>query len=360
MTLKNSKINSTQLCVILLGVFLSMRPILENALQAEVLGNDSIITTIIAGIINLSLTLLICYVIQKNPNQSFYDIMKKLLGATITKIIMLLLAFVFLFKLVVVDYQLADLLYDAIYSDINWTFLVIPIYFLLLYVAVKGIKVIARCYQFFLPFALFIFIVVLVVSGINANFENLLPFFDHSYSNFIEGLSYILIQSGEFIFLFTLMEHVISKDKNYFKKVGFTIFVIFALVTIFYILFIAVLGKLAPYVQESIIRMTQFDHYTYGYFKIDVFVSVMYFPIIALQGAMCVYSASYCLKKVFNFNEKISSFFIIIGLFVTKFIPQINNAVVLDFFYKTIGIYILIFVLTLPILLVIASHKKEV
>ncbi|MBE5745778.1 MAG: hypothetical protein E7359_00615 [Clostridiales bacterium] len=359
MTKKNNKINTTQLCVLLLGVFLSMRPILENALQAEVLDNDCIITTFFAGIINLCLTMLVCYVIYKNPNKSFYDIIKNFLGTTITKIIMFLLAIIFLFKLIIVDYQMADLLYDAIYSDINWIYFVVPIYLTFLFLALKNIKTIARCYQFFIPFAVVIFIAALLISTANANFENLLPFFDHNYSSFIEGFSYILIQSGEFIFLFTFMENIISKDKHYFKKISITLIIIFILVMCFYILFIAVLGKLAPYVQESIIKMTQLDHYTYGYFKIDIFISVMYIPIIILQCALCVYSASYSLNKSIKLNKKISSFLIILALFLTKFIPGLNNKVIIDFFYKTIGIYVIIFVLFLPIILIIASNKKE-
>lgn len=360
MTRKNSKINTTQLCVILLGVFLSMRPILENALQAEVLGNDSIITTLIAGVINLGLTMLICYVIYKNPGQSFYDIIKRLLGTICTKIVMLFLAFLFLIKLLIVDYQMADFLYDAIYSSINWATFVIPVFLVFMYLAIKGIKTIARCYQFFTPFALIILIFALGLSTISANFENLLPFFDHSYNEFVEGFSYILIQSGEFIFLFTFMENIITKDKNYFKKISITLVIIFVAVLLFYVLFIAVLGALAPYLQESIIKMTQFDHYSFGYFKIDIFISVMWIPIIILQSSLCVYSASYCFKKVFNFNERITSFCIVFALFLTNFIPQINNTSIIDFFYRTIGIYVIIFELSLPILLLIASNKRQV
>lgn len=358
MTMKNNKINTTQLCVLILGVFLSVRPILENTLQAEVLGNDCIITTIIAGIINLSLTMLVLYVIYKNPGKSFLDIMKKLLGEVITKFVLFLLAIIFLFKLLIVDYQMADLLYDAIYSDIDWTLFVIPVFLVFMYLAIKDIKTIARCYQFFVPFSIFVLIIALAFSVPSANIENLLPFFDHSYSQFIEGLKYILIQSGEFIFLFTFMENIITKDKKYFKKTLFTCFIIFISVVVFYILFIAVLGRLAPFVQESLIKMTQFDHYSFGYFKIDIFVSIMWIPIVVLQCALCVYSASYCLNKSLKINKKISSGFIVLGLFLTKFIPQLNNTVIINFYYKTIGVYVLLFILILPILLVIASNKK--
>lgn len=359
MTMKNSKINTTQLCVILLGIFLATRPILENAMQAEIVGNDAVISSIIAGVINLLLTFIVCYVIYKNPGQSFYDIIKRLLGKTITKIIMLMLAFVFFMKLIIVDFQMFDLLSDAIYSDLNWTIFVIPIFLLFAYLSVKGIKTIARCYQFFLPFALVILLVTLVLSFSGANFENLLPLFDHSYPEFFKAIKYLLIQSCEFLFLFTFMENIVTKNK-FFSKISAILVAIFVLVISFYVIFTAVLGNIAPFVSESLIKMTQFINRSENYFKIDLFTSLLYIPIIVLHSSFCVYGISYSLKKVFNIKEIYSSVGTVLLLFVTNFIPFVNTFSVYSFIYDTIGIFIVGFVLILPIILVIASFKREV
>lgn len=361
MTMKNSKINLTQLCVLLLGIFMAMRPIMENTIQAEVVNNDAIFTSMIAGIINLLLTLLICFVIYKNPGESFYSIMKRLLGNIATKIILVLLAFVFMFKLIIVDYQMSDLLYDAIYSDINWNTFVIPIFLTFAFLATKGIKTIARCYQFFVPFAVLIFIVTISISFKSANFDNILPLFDHSYNDMLRALSYILLQSCEFIFLFTFMENIITSEKGYFSKIGITLLFIFIVISLFYFLFIAVFGNIAPFVQETLIKMTQFEVFSFGYFKIDLFTAIMWIPIIVLECALCVFGISYCFKIVFNLNEKITSFVTVFLLFLTKFVPQINTTIIVPFFYDTVGIFILTFVLLLPIFLLIASFidKKE-
>ena len=359
MTMKNSKINSTQLCVLLIGIFLAIRPIMENAMQAEVVGNDALITSMIAGVINLLFTLLICFVIQKNPGESFFDIMKRLLGSGVTKSIMVILAGVFMIKLLIVNNQMIDLLYDAIYSDINWDLFVIPIYLTFAFLAVKGIKTLARCYQFFVPFAITILIITIGVSIPSANIDNVLPLFDHSYSEFLKALSYIMLQSCEFIFLFTFMENVISKEKKYFPKIITTLFIIFIIVSTFYFMFVAVFGNIAPFIQETLIKMTQFEIFSFGYFKIDLFTAIMWFPIIVLECAMCVYGISYSLKKAFNFNEKITSFTAVFLQFVTIFIPQINSKIIVPFFYDTIGVFVLTFILLLPILLVIASFKEK-
>lgn len=359
MTMKNSKINATQLCVVLLGIFLSMRPIMENALQAKAVGNDAVITSFIAGLINLLLTLLICYVIHKNPGESFFEIVKRLLGTTATKIIMVILSLVFMFKLLIVDYQMSDLLYDSIYSDIDWILFVIPIFLTFAFLAVKGFKTLARCYQVFVPFALMIFVLTIAISFSSADFENLLPLFNHTISEFTTGLSYILLQSCEFIFLFTFMENVISSDKHYFTKVSITLLFIFLIVMTFYVMFVAVFGNIAPFVQETLIKMTQFEIHTFGYFKIDLFTAVMWIPIIVLECAMCVYGISYSLEKAFNINKKITSFGAVLLLFITKFIPQINNTIIVPFFYETIGFFVLAFVLLLPVILLIASFKNK-
>lgn len=359
MTAKNSKVSSSQLCVILLAVLTSMRPILENSIQAQIVGNDCIITCFIALVINLSLALLICYVMNKNPGKSFYDIMKNLLGDKITKIILFILGLVFAFKLILIDYQMSFLLHDAIYADINWLLFTIPVFCMFIFMSIKGIKTIARTYQVIVPFALLFLIVVFALSYKNADFENLLPFFDHPTSSFIQGLSNILLQSCSFVFLFTFMENVVSDDKHFFLKIIITLSLIFILVLTLYILFIAVLGDIAPFVQESLIKMTQFRDNTYGYFKIDVFITVFWIPLIIMQASFCTYSISYCMEKSLKISRSVTSLVTIALLFITKFIPQINNYAVSRFFYEKIGLFVLGFVLLLPIVLVLASFKKE-
>lgn len=359
MTMKNSKISTTQFCVLLIGIFLAMRPIMENAMQAEVVGNDAIITSMIAGLINLLFTLLICFVIHKNPGESFYEIIKRLLGKGVTKIIMVILAILFMFKLLIVNNQMIDLLSDAIYSDINWNMFVLPIYFTFAYLAIKGIKTLVRCYQFFVPFAIIILTITLFLGAKSANFENVLPLFDHQYNDFLKALSYIMLQSCEFIFLFTFMENIVSKDKNYFSKILFSSLFIFLIVSVFYFLFIAVFGNIAPFVQETLIKMTQFEIFNYGYFKIDLFTAIMWFPIIVLECAMCTFGISYSLKKAFNFNEILTSITAVVIQFITILIPQINSTIIVPFFYDKIGVFVLTFVFLLPILLLIASFKEK-
>lgn len=359
MTEKTKKISSTQLCLIFIGVFMSVRPIVENALQAKFVGNDCIITSTIAGVVNLLLALIICYVMNKNPGKSFYSIMSNFFGNVVTKIFMIMLAIVFLFKMLLIDYQMNFLLYEAVYTDINWSLFAIPVLITICFVAIKGVKVLARCYQIFIPFALLIFLITLFVGIDNANFENILPLFSHTNGEFVTALSYILIQSCEYIFLFTMMESVKSYDKHYFTKIITTFLIIFVLVETFYVIFVAVLGKLCPLVHETLIAMTQFKDSSFGYFKIDIFTTIFWIPLIVLQDAFCVYSISYCLKKAFNINRTYSCVVVVILLYISHFIPQINNQSVTDFYYNKIGIFVLLFILLMPIFLLIASFKKS-
>ena len=358
MTAKNNKISCSQLCVILLAIFTSMRPIIENSIQAQIVGNDCIITCIIAGIINLSLAMLICYVMNRNPGKSFYEIMKNFLGDKVTKFILFMLGLVFAFKLLLIDYQMAFLLHDAIYSDIDWLLFTIPVFCMFAFLAIKGVKTMARCYQILIPFSLLTLIVVLVLSYGNADFENILPLFDHTTGEIMKGLGNLLIQSCSYIFLFTIMENVVSNDKHFFLKLFITFIVTFTLVVSFYILFVAVLGKIAPFVQESLIKMTQFKDNTYGYFKIDVFITMFWIPLIILQASLCVYSIGYCIEKSLGVSRNVVDIITVVMLFITKLIPQLNNNAVSKFFFDKIGIFVLAFILLLPVLLTLANFKK--
>ncbi|MGN1208004.1 MAG: GerAB/ArcD/ProY family transporter [Christensenellales bacterium] len=92
MTTKNKKISASQLCLILVGIFLAVRPIVENSLQAGLIGNDCIITSMVAGVVNLAFAMLICYVMNQNPGKSFYEIMSNFFGKMFTKTVLFLLA----------------------------------------------------------------------------------------------------------------------------------------------------------------------------------------------------------------------------------------------------------------------------
>lgn len=359
MTKKNKNISLTQLCLLLIGIFLSMRPILENSIQAQKVDNDCIITAICCGILNLGFTIIICFVMYKNPGKSFFEIMQNILGNVGTKLVMFLLALVFGFKLLLIDYQMSFLLYDAIYSEINWLFFAIPVFLTLIYIALKGFKTIARCYQIFVPFSVLILIVILILSTQSMDIENVLPLFSHPCSEFMGALNYLSIQSCEFIFLFVCMENVITKQKGFFSAILLTTLFIFILVVSFYVLFIAVLGKIAPFVEETLIKMTQFKNFGYGYFKIDLFALIVWVPMVVLQSSFCVYGICYCLKKAFNLDEKISAIGSVSLLYLTKIVPQINNENVTKLFYDKIGYFVLVFVFMLPILLLLASFKKE-
>lgn len=359
MTKKNSKISTNALCVILLGIFLSMRPIMENSLQARVVGNDCVITSFIACVINLLFTFLVCFCIEKNQGMSFKQILEKLLGTFVTKIVLLILAFIFFFKLLLADYQMSELLYDSIYSDINWTMFVIPIFAIFAYLSIKGMKTISRCYQILVPFGFLLLVATMIIGVKNANFENLLPLFDHTPSEFSKALLYLLLQSSEFIFLFTFMENVVSKSHGYYRTILWVCLLILILIVGFYILFISILGNIAPFVQESLIKMTQFGSTSYSYFKIDIFTATMGIPMIILECSLLTYGISYCFKQIFNYEKDYTSIIVVSIIFISKFFAQINSQSVTKFYYDKIGIIVLGFIFMLPILLVIASFKEK-
>ena len=106
MQTKTNKINANQLCAILIALLMAMRPIVRPSVQTSIVQNDAWIPCLIGMIINSGMAIVLCYIAYLNPNKSFADILKDCLGSIVAKILLLLLLIFFLFKLIIIDYEM--------------------------------------------------------------------------------------------------------------------------------------------------------------------------------------------------------------------------------------------------------------
>lgn len=354
-----NKINANQLCAILIALLMAMRPIVRASIQTSITQNDAWVSCLIGMLINSGMAIVLCYIAYLNPNKSFADILKDCLGKVVTKIILFLLFIFFLYKLVLIDYEMESFLYETLYTDINWEMFILPVYLTFCYLATKTMKTMGRVSQFFLPFALFALALTIGFSMPSWNFSNLLPIMDKGFNSLIKSLYYALIQSGEFLFVTVFMENIITNEKKLFTKLGVSTISTTLIVTFFYVVYIAVFGNLAQFVKEGLIRATQVSLHASALFKVDAFVSLMWIPIIVLESAFCVYAISWCLNKIFNLKFNIGVFLTFAFIFGIRLIPQISSHMLLETYFKWLGVVALFLELLLPIIVLIISTLKN-
>lgn len=354
-----NKISANQLCAVLIALLMAMRPIVRTSIQTSIVQNDAWISCLIGMIINSGMAIVLVYVAYLNPGKSFSDILKESLGKVMAKILLIVLLVFFLFKLIIIDYEMESFLYETLYTDINWELFILPVYLTFCYLATKTFKTIGRVSQFFLPFALFALALTIGFSIPSWNFSNLLPIMDKGFNSLIKSLYYALIQSGEFLFLTVFMENIITQEKNLFKKVGISTAGTTIIITFFYIVYIAVFGNLSQFVKEGLIRATQVSLHASALFKVDAFVSLMWIPIIVLESAISVYAISWCLNKIFNLKFNIGVFLTFAFIFGIRLIPQISSHALLEFYFTYIGGVALILELLVPIVVLIITTIKN-
>lgn len=359
MQTKTNKINANQLCAILIALLMAMRPIVRPSVQTSIAQNDAWISCLIGMIINSGMAIVLCYIAYLNPNKSFAEILKDCLGLVVAKILLVLLFVFFLFKLIIIDYEMESFLYETLYIDINWEIFILPIYLTFCYMATKTMRTMGRVAQFFLPFALIALLLSIVFSIPSWNFSNLLPVMDHSYNTILKSIYYALIQSGEFLFVAVFMENILSNEKKFFKKIGFSLLGVSVLVTGFYIVYISAFGNLAQFIKEGLVRVTQVSLHASTLFKIDAFVSIMWIPIVILEAALCVYSISWCLNKAFNLKFYIGILLTFIIIYGIRLIPQISTQDLLSLFLNSAGIVVLLLELLVPIIVLIITTIKN-
>ena len=58
---KTKKISNNQLCAIIIGLFVAMRPIIRVSMQAKILGRDSYFTALFSMLITAGFAILLVY-----------------------------------------------------------------------------------------------------------------------------------------------------------------------------------------------------------------------------------------------------------------------------------------------------------
>ena len=356
---KTKKISNNQLCAIIVGLFIAMRPIIRVSMQAKILGRDSYFTALFSMLINAGFAILLVYLAYKNPGKSFYEIVKDCLGTVTAKIILLLLAVFFFFKVITINFEMRSFLYETLYSDINWGLFTIPIYITFAFLAYKGVRVIGRSYQFFLPFALVAIALTFALSIPSCNFQNLLPILDTSFNKFLESVYVFTTHSGDFLFITLIMEYILNNDKKTISKVSVASLISIIVVVVFYIIYLSVFGSLSQYVKEGLVKITQFSPMSDYFFKPDALITLMWIPIIVLEQALAIYGIAMCFNKVFNLKMLYGIILSVSSVYIIELIPQITPTELINFYFNKLAVVMLIFELCVPIIVFTISMIKN-
>lgn len=325
---------------------------------------DSWICALLGTILGLIPLLFYLAITKIDKEKNIHEIIKKIFGNTIGKIISFCLLFFVLFYAVILFYDIINFIAsEYLYktpSYIIGSMIIIPIIYLL----TKGIRTICRVsiVLFIISMILYFFSVIGLIPAFDA--INLLPILENGIGEPLKGSLIYVCYTALPLFILSIIPRKDMEDKKFNKKVIIT-FLLVALVTILALLnVVGVLGidlaLLYQYPDYQMLRRIQVGGFIQ---RTESILAIQWLLCLFMMISFCLY---YCIKTTtFLFSEKqekikgyLPYLYPIITLVLSRLIWR-NNTSFVNFTIKDFPIYIYVFCFGIPILLLLIYYIKK-
>lgn len=232
----NDNISIDQMIFILMLTMVGIGILTLPRNLAEVVDYDHWLVLLIAGLLSLIIIIVHGSIIKLKPRMSYFAI----LSDALTKPIAYLVGFVYVIYLIVIiglttrifgEVIKGFLLVNTPLEVINVSILIISVF-----LARKGIEVLARMSEFVFPFAVLFALFVFGLSFLESDFKNLLPVFQASINEIIEGLPttlYSFIGFEVLLFFGVYLDKPEKARKSYISIIAVLLFYMLVVISTF-------------------------------------------------------------------------------------------------------------------------------
>jgi spore germination protein KB len=265
---------------------------------------DAWIAILIALLMSLPLIFIYGRLLRLFPNKNLFDIVEKVFGKVIGKIIILLYTFYFFHLGSLVIRNVTEFVQVVSFPETPQFFVALSLGILSIYMAKSGIEVLGRWTEFILPFLLFVLMVTILLSTSKFNFSNLQPVLYNGWKPVISNaFSIFFFPLGEIVIFTSLFDSLKSKNSA-FKIYLLSLVIGSAIIFIVYIRNILVLGipnlsqmYFPSYYSVSLINIGEFIQ------RIEVIISIVFILSGFAKTSVCLLTASIGVSKLFKLPD---------------------------------------------------------
>lgn len=295
-------ISPRQLALMLTICLTALRVILSPSLIAQIARQDTFIAFFIASILSFCGIVLSLYVVEKNKGKGFDQILSDCFGKFFAKIILFLIFIFFVYKLIAADFGMKTFLLESLYENLNWNVFLIPVIFVVAYLAFKGPRVLGRTSEMFFVFGAFVFILALVIAVPNVKIQNALPLLSQSAKNILNGVLVGFSIGGEYLFVLIMCENL-DNQKTYHKKAMlYGAVTLFALCIMMFI-FVCVFGNLSIFLDDALTKISLFLKINDQNSRVDTIITLTWLFYVIIYCAINYYCASWALQKILGIKK---------------------------------------------------------
>lgn len=348
-----------QLTFILILSMVTLKVLVLPSLLSKDIGRDSYVYILLFLLFDFIVLLLFMFIFNKYPELSFYEILQKIFGSVIAKIVMFFFFVFFFIKCWGVFQTNYNYLNENLYTSLNWLTFSLPILFGVLYMARFGVNAAARLVEVCFPIIVAGFLLSLMVGLYRADFSNLLPFMENGFFSKLPNMFRYSFWFGDYI-IFIVFFGNIKQEKKQNLKVLLSVFISIFIVVFFMSIVYAVFDYNASTHSNAISDMLQiiptasdignFDWILILIWDIALF---LYFTFNAL-GAFYSFRQTF-FKKWQNLTISAIMLLVLVVNVFTNF--DIHNGVI--FVQNYVWYFCLVVQYALPILIFLFSFKLK-
>lgn len=325
---------------------------------------DGYISIIIGSIIGIIPLLLILKISNINRDKNINQMLESLMGKTFGKILsILLLGFTFFYGTIMfydlINFIASEYLYKTPYILIG-IMIIIPI----IYILTKGLKTICRTSLILFMMSLILYLFSMIGLIPNFSFNKMLPFLENGLKYPLIGSIYHIAYAILPLFILTIIPRNDFEGKKNDKRIITVHAITTLLIFISLCNVIGVLGidlaLLYQYPDYHMLRRIQvggFIQRTESILAIQWLLSL--FMLIVFCMYYCLKSTSFLLPKRNSKYDRILQIIFPVGMLILSRNLFQNNTAFVSFTIHTFPIYIYIFFLGIPIIILIVYLIKK-
>lgn len=318
------KITGMQCALILCITTIGLNFLVFPALFAKYAFSDVYFSVAIGLAIDFLFCVLVLSIMKHNPNVTLQQLISRVFGSVVAKILIFLLAVHLFCKGILIIKEIHNYFNETLFDDINWFVYVVPLLILIGYMTLKDFRVFGRTIQFFVWLIALALVVSVVIPASQSDFSNLLPFFEKGVTGVFEGLFRCSFTFGDYLILFLLMGKVEFKP-NTSKTVLTWLVVTDIFVVGFYVVFSAVFGDTGLNHSLALSELLLYTSINTLNGSINWLNILFWLIILFLQVGIVMLSSAKLIGECFNIKSKIITMFIIVvGVLVSVALLYLN------------------------------------
>ncbi len=350
------RVSSRQTGILAALLLFGNKMLVLPSLFFEKVGADGLFMIAILLAFELVLVYMFFKIKEAYPDASFYNIIKEKMGVFMAKFFYSLLILYFFYKVMLLFNISYMYLKVQVYIDASY-YIFIFVFMLVMNTSVmRGIRAMARGFEFFYFFIIGSLILCLLLSI--ANFDKLPMFFESKPSAFFDGLFRYSFCFGDSLVLFVIMDKLELQKKDQKKVMGFlAVSVVIILIT--YFMFYSIFGPTCFIHKNAISDIITFSYRFIDLGRLDIIAILAIMFLTIFQLSMYAYAFSTCFTALFsklNFAYSVVVFDIAFVAIILS--SALNYLVAIQIGEEIIPYVAILLHLILPVIVLIFARKK--